>query len=205
MHRSLRLSLFSLILLSACQSADPGPDAVPELAAVQVENWSGAAATVNAQVYGDEGAAVVATGTVSETGTLRFVLENAQTAQLSSFTACPGVTVSQPALKLNSFSAFDVTEGETSRGRIAQVSELEVLTGGLQRAEDYYVQYTYADREVKIEGRCQGGTPATFSYKLELKQGWNQVIFKLLEDGGLELSTVPVPADASWFFSETQR
>ncbi len=195
--------LFLLVALSACQSADPGPAAVPETAAVQVENWSGAAATVSAQVYGDDSsAAVVATGTVDETGRLEFVLAEVQTAQRGNFAACPGVTVSKPGLKLGSFSALEVVRDSVSAGRISHTASLEVMTSGLQQAGDYYLQYTYADRDADVSGRCQGGAPAVFGYALTLNKGWNQVVFRLLEDGGLELSTEPVPQGAAWFFSE---
>lgn len=201
----MRLLLLTLITLSACQSADPSPAATPEQAGIRVENWRGAAATVRAFVYGDSSFAVAATGSVSAAGVLAFGLKPLPLAQLSSFMACSGVTVSDPELKLNSFSAFDVTrdlEGETPEGQIAQASRFEIMTDGLQQVGDYYVQYTYADRPAQIKGRCQGGAPASFSYALDLARGWNPVVFKLFDEAVLELSTAPVPADAAWFFSE---
>lgn len=199
----MRLYLFlSLLSLSACQSAEPSLVTVPEQTGVQVENWQGAATTVTAKIYGDDSATVIATGTVSAAGELRFKLEPVSTAQLSRFTACPGVTVSDEALKLGSFSALEVVRGGVPTGQIAQTSSLEVVTNGLRQTSDYYVQYTYADRDANVSGRCQGGAPATFSYTLELQEGWNPVVFKLLEDGVLELSTEPVPQDAAWFFNK---
>ena len=203
----MRLLLLSLVTLSACQLADPGPAAAPEQRGLQVQNWQGVEATVSAQVHGDDGAALAATGTVSATGVLSFGLGFLSAAQLSKFTACPGVSVSDTALELNSFSAFDVTrvQGKTPGGQLAQTSELTVVTKGLQQVGDYYVQYTYADRNARVEGRCQGGAPASFSYALTLQKGWNTVIFKLLDEGVLELSTAPIPASASWFFSEVRQ
>ena len=200
MRRSIYFLLLLPITLSACQSAEPGSVA-PEPEA-QVENWQSTEATVTARVYGDAGAAVVATGTVSAAGELTFRLEPPTSAQLVSFAACPGVAISDETLKLGSFSAFEVAQGETAVGQLAQVSRLEVTTGGLQQAGDYYLQYTYADRDANVSGRCQESSPATFSYALTLKKGWNPVVFKLIKDGMLELSTTPVPADATWFFSE---
>ena len=204
----VRLAFFSLLTLSACQLTDPGPAVPPEQTGVRVENWQGVEATVSARVHGEDGAAVAATGTVSAAGELSFGLGSLSAGQLSSFAACPGVSVSDPALKLNSFSAFDVTrglQGKTPEGQIAQTSGLTVVTKGLQQVGDYYVQYTYADQNARVKGRCQGGTPASFSYALTLQKGWNMVIFKLLDEGMLELSTAPVPADAAWFFSEVTR
>ena len=201
----MRLLLLSLVTLSACQLADPGPAAAPEQRGLQVQNWQGVEATVSAQVHGNDGAALAATGTVSAAGVLSFGLGSLSTAQLGKFTACPGVSVLDTALKLNSFSAFDVAEGETLTGQLAQASELTVVTKGLQQVGDYYVQYTYADRNARVKGRCQGGAPASFSYALTLQKGWNTVIFKLLDEGVLELSTAPIPASASWFFSEVRQ
>ena len=201
----MRLLLLSLVTLSACQLADPGPAAAPEQTGIQVRNWQGVEATVSAQVHGDDGAAVAATGTVSAAGVLSFGLGSLSTAQLGKFTACPGVSVSDTALKLNSFSAFDVAESETLTGQLAQTSGLTVVTKGLQQVGDYYVQYTYADRNARVEGRCQGGAPASFSYALTLQKGWNTVIFKLLDEGVLEFSTAPVPANTAWFFSEVRQ
>ena len=200
----MRLLLLVLTALSACQPADPGPAAIPEQAGMQVGNWRGAEATVSAFVYGDS-VAVAATGSVNAAGVLAFGLRPLPSAQLSSFMACADVTVSDPSLKLNSFSTFDVSRelpGKTPEGQIAQASSLEIMTDGLQQVGDYYVQYTYADRDVNIKGRCQGGVTTSFSYALELARGWNPVVFKLLDEGMLELSTAPVPADAAWFFSE---
>ena len=155
----MRLLLLSLVTLSACQLADPGPAAPPEQAGIQVKNWRGTEATVRAFVHGDS-SAVAATGSVSAAGVLAFGLKPLPLAQLSSFMACADVTVSDPALKLNSFSAFEVTrelQGKTPEGQIAQASSLEIMTDGLQQVGDYYVQYTYADRSAQIKGRCQGG------------------------------------------------
>ena len=202
----MRLLLFlSLLSLSACQVIDPGGAATSEQTGIRVSNWRGTGATVSAHVYGDSSFVVAATGSVNAAGVLTFELEPLPLAQLSSFVACPGVTVSDPALKLNAFSAFDVTrelQGKPPEGQIAQASSFEILTDGLQQAGDYYVQYTYADRPAQLKGRCQGGAPASFSYALDLARGWNLVVFKLLDEGALELSTAPVPPDAAWFFSE---
>ena len=206
----MRLTFLLLVTLSACQLAEPGLPTTPEQTGIRVENWQGVGATaveatVSAQVYGEDGAAVAATGTVSAAGVLSFRLAPLSVGQLGSFAACPGVTVSDPALALNAFSAFEVTEDEVLIGQLAQASGLTVVTDGLQQVGDYYVQYTYADRSVNIEGRCEGGAPAIFSYALTLQKGWNPVVFKLLDEGMLELSTAPIPANAAWFFGEVTR
>ena len=206
----MRLTFLLLVTLSACQLAEPGLPTTPEQTGIRVENWQGVGATavkatVSAQVYGEDGAAVAATGTVSAAGVLGFRLAPLSVGQLGSFAACPGVTVSDPALELNSFSAFDVAEDKTLKGQLAQTSGLTVITKGLQQVGDYYVQYTYADRSAQIKGRCQGGAPASFSYALTLQKGWNTVIFKLLDERVLELSTAPIPANAAWFFGEVTR
>ena len=215
----VRLVLLSVTSLSACQGADPGPVTTPEqtgiYTAIYVQNWQGAgatgagataaAATVSARVYGDAGATVAATGTVSAAGVLSFEMKPLSASELSRFTACPGVTVSDAELKLGAFSAFDVAEGKTPVGQLAQASGFTVVTGGLQNAGDFYVQYTYADRPARVEGRCEGGAPASFSYALKLQKGWNPVVFKLLEGGELELSTTPVPVSTAWFFNGVNR
>ena len=202
---SMRPAFLLLVILSACQVTDPSPVAASEQTGIRVENWQGVEATVSAQVHGDDGPAVAATGTVSAAGELSFGMEPLSASELSRFTACPGVTVSDPTLNLNSFSAFDVAEGQTPLGQLAQASGLTVVTGGLQRIGDYYVQYTYADRPARVEGRCGGGAPASFSYALTLQKGWNPVVFKLIDEGVLELSDAPVPAGAAWFFNGVNR
>jgi hypothetical protein len=189
--------------LGACNSAarPPAADGLPEGA--RIENWRGGLATVEATFHGEGGAAVVASGTVSADGGLEFTLEPVAAAQLTGFTACPGVAVSDAALKLNSFSALNVTENGLSAGRVALASSPLVVSEGLRAVGDYYLQYTYADRPARIEGRCAvGGAPGTFSYALELARGWNPVVFKLTDSGTLRLSTAPVPAEAAWFLGE---
>lgn len=198
--------VFLVLSLSACNSASRPPvaDGLPEGA--RIENWRSSLAAVEATFHGEGGAAVVASGTVSADGGLEFALKPVAAAQLTGFTACPGVAVSDAALRLNSFSALNVTKSGTHTGRVALASRLLVVSEGLQQVGDYYVQYTYADRAAWIEGNCAvGGAPGTFSYALELRPGWNPVIFRLTGDGVLQLSTEAIPADAAWFFSEVAR
>lgn len=200
----MRFILLCLVLsLSACNSASRPPvaDRLPEGA--RIENWRGGLAAVEATFHGEGGAAVVASGTVSADGGLEFTLKPVAAAQLTGFTACPGVVVSDAALKLNSFSALNVTENGTPAGRVALASSPSVVREGLTQVGDYYLQYTYADRPARIEGRCAvGGAPGTFSYALEFARGWNPLVFKLTDSGTLRLSTAPVPADAAWFLGE---
>lgn len=200
--------LFVLLSLGACNPSGSRPPAMDNpLEGTQIENWLGGSAMVEAQFYGDGGAVAVASGAVSAGGDLEFTLKPVGAAQLTDFTACPGVAVSDAAVRLNSFSALNVLGGDGVRtGRVARVSRLSVVSEGLQQVGDYYVQYTYADRAAWIEGNCAvGGAPGTFSYALELRPGWNPVIFRLTGDGVLQLSTEAIPADAAWFFSEVAR
>lgn len=197
------LSLFLVLWLSACASAPRPPALEGPTEGARIENWRGGSAAVEARFHGEGGAAVVASGTVSEAGELEFTLEPVAAAQLTGFTACPGVTVSDPALRLNTFSALSVVGGSTPGGRIALVSGPSVAREGLEQTGDYYLQYTYADRSARIEGSCAvGGAPGTFNYALELEQGWNPVVFRLTGSNTLRLSTEPVPADAAWFLGE---
>ncbi len=203
--------LVLVLLLSACDLSASRPPAIggpidrlPE--GTRVENWRGGLAAASAQFHGEGGAAEVASGTLSAAGELEFALKPVQTAQLTGFSACPGLTVSDAALRLNSFSALDVVDGETPVGRVALVSRPPIVSEGLTQLGDLYLQYTYADRAARIEGSCPvGGAPGTFSYALELVRGWNTVVFKLVGEGTLHLSTEPVPADAVWSFSEVAR
>lgn len=199
------LLIFLLLLLSACNPSGSRPPVVsepPEYA--QVGNWRGGSAAVAARFYGDGGAAEVASGTVSAGGGLEFTLKPVQAAQLTGFSACASVTVSDPALRLNSFSALAVLDGGgVQRGRVALASSASVVSEGLTAAGDLYLQYTYVDRAAQISGSCAvGGAPGTFSYALELRPGWNPVVFRLTGDGVLQLSTETVPAGAAWFFRE---
>lgn len=200
--------VFLLLLLSACNPSDSRPPAMPEGPEhAQVENWRGSSAAVAARFYGGGSAAEVASGTVSANGGLEFTFKPVRAAQLTGFSACSNVTVSDAALRLNSFSALAVVDGDrVQRGRVVLASSASVVSEGLTRTGDYYLQYTYADRSARIKGSCAvGGAPGTFSYALELQRGWNPVIFRLAGDGVLQLFTAAVPADATWFFSEDAR
>jgi len=195
--------LFLIFLLSACDVSGSRPPVVSGPAeSAQVENWRGGGAAVAARFHGEGGAATVASGTVSEAGNLEFTFRPVAAAQLTAFTACPGVTVSDAALKINSFSALNVM-GDAPASRVALASSAAVVEGGLRQVGDYYLQYTYADRPARIEGSCAvGGAPGTFRYVLELARGWNPVVFKLADSRTLRLTTEPVPADAAWFLGE---
>lgn len=200
--------IFLLLLLGACSPSGSRPPAMPEGPEyAQVGNWQGGSAAVAARFYGSGGAAEVASGTVSAAGGLEFTLKPVQAAQLTGFSACPSVTVSDPALRLNSFSALTVVDGGgVQRGRVALASSASVVSEGLTAAGDLYLQYTYADRAAQISGSCAvGGAPGTFSYALELRPGWNPVVFRLADDGVLQLSTEAAPAGATWFFGEVAR
>lgn len=168
----------------------------------RVENWRGGDAAVATRFYGEGGAAEVAAGAVSAAGDLEFTLQPVQAAQLTGFRAC--ATVSDPTLRLNSFSALSVVDGGgVERGRVALASSAAVVSEGLTRTGDLYLQYTYADRAARISGSCAvGAAPGTFSYALELRPGWNPVVFRLTGDGVVRLSTEAVPANAAWFLDE---
>ena len=200
----MRFILLCLVLsLSACNSAARPPAMAGTPEGTRVENWRGGSAAVEATFHGEGGAAVVASGTVNADGGLEFTLKPVAAAQLTAFTACPGVAVSDAALKLNSFSALNVTQSGTPASRVALASSPSVVSEGLTQVGDYYLQYTYADRAARIEGRCAvGGAPGMFRYALELARGWNPVVFKLTDNGTLHLSTEPVPAEAAWFLGE---
>jgi hypothetical protein len=200
----VRFILLCLVLsLSACNSASHPPAMAGTPEGARIENWRGGLAAVEALFHGEGGAAVVASGTVNAAGDLEFTLKPVAAAQLTGFTACPGVAVSDAALRLNTFSALNVVESGTPAGRVALASSLSVVREGLRVVGDYYLQYTYADRSARIEGSCAvGGAPGTFRYALELARGWNPVVFKLTGSSTLHLSTEPVPADAAWFLGE---
>ena len=197
------LSLFLVLWLSACASVSRSPTLEGPTEGARIENWRGGLAAVEARFHGEGGAAVVASGTVSAGGELEFTLEPVAAAQLTAFTACPGVTVSDAALRLNTFSALNVVGNGSPGGRVALASRPSVVSEGLKQTGDYYLQYTYADRAARIEGSCAvGGAPGTFRYALELTHGWNPVVFRLTGSNTLHLSTEPVPADAAWFLGE---
>lgn len=195
--------LLLILLLSACDvSGSRPPVSAGPAESARVENWRGGGVAVAARFHGEGGAATVASGTVSAAGNLEFTLRPVAAAQLTAFTACPGVTVSDAALRLNSFSALNVVEGAPA-SRVALASSAAVVAGGLRQVGDLYLQYTYADRAAQIRGSCAvGGAPGTFSYALKLRPGWNPVVFRLAGDGVLQLSTEAAPAGAAWFFSE---
>lgn len=199
------LPVLLLLLVGACNPSGSRPPALPEGPEhARVENWRGGRAVVAARFYGEGGAAAVAVGAVSAAGDLEFTLKPVAPAQLTGFRACAGAIVSDPALRLNSFSALTVVDGGgVERGRVALASSAAVVREGLTRTGDLYLQYTYADRAARISGSCAvGGAPGTFSYALELRPGWNGVVFRLTGDGVLRLSTEAVPAGAAWFLGE---
>jgi len=194
---------FLFLLLSACTALPTAPVA-PDAARTDVLNWPGGHGTVEARLHSEGSSAVVASGTVSDAGVLEFVMQPVSAAQLTPFAPCPGVTVSDTVsntgsagtLRLGTFSALELPDG----GRIAYASSLSVVTSGVQRTGDSYLQYTYADRAARLEGRCRTSL-ATFAYALELEAGWNAVRFEKTGAGLFTLSGAPLPKGSGWFFS----
>ena len=214
MTKARILFILLIFILTACGTdpgATPDPDTppsnpeTPDIAGT-VSDWTLGETSVAALIYGQDTQAEVATGQVSESGQLSVTLEDeVGDAFLSSFPACDTLTLSDAAAQQNTFSALDVSRGDTDLGRLALASSQEVLTEGLTEVDDFYVQWTYSDRALEIQGSCLvGGTPTAFRYNLTLIAGWNPVTFRLIskEAGGqiLELSN-GIPDNATWIFA----
>ena len=174
----------------------------------QVANWSAGATTLNTVFFGQaEKSTKVASGTIGADGKLDIFLGKSVPADvLSKISACSGLTQTNPDTRQNAFSALQVMRGQTEVGRVALASSQAVLTEGLRKVGDYYVQQTYADAANTVTGSCAlgGVVDAVFEYDLKLKQGWNTVTFELTGKDGdaqtLELSS-GTPQGAAWFFA----
>ncbi len=174
----------------------------------QIANWSAGETTLSTVFYGASGTPTkVASGTVGADGGLEVYLGESVAADfLTKLPACTGLSQSNPDARQNVFSSLQVTRGQTAVGRVALASGQAVLTEGLRKVGDYYVQQTYADAANTVTGSCAlgGVVDAVFRYDLKLNQGWNTVTFKLVKKDGdaqtLELSS-GTPQGAAWFFA----
>ena len=205
-------------LLGACGGDTPAPseDAPPPSAPAeqrdlkgQVTAWTLREATLSATFYGGgEANAEVAVGAIDRSGRFGVALNEVVNEVLSAPPMCDALSVSDSGARTNTFSALKVYIGDEKRGLIALASSREVVREGLRRVGDFYVQQTYADRALTLEGECDvSDALATFRYDMTLRRGWNTVLFTLTaksEEGEqtLSLSTRPVPERAAWFFRE---
>lgn len=151
--------------------------------------------------------ATVAQGKLSTDGSFNVNFNNAvPESALNDAPSCEGLEVSNPDAKLNTFSALSVLIDGEAKGIIALASSLGVVTEGLAKVGDFFVQYSYVDSDLSVKGSCPlSNPPATFNYDMTLKKGWNTVVFSLTSrnaDGsqGLSMATEAVPAEASWFY-----
>ena len=174
----------------------------------RIANWSVGEAELSTVLYDQaEKFTKVASGTVGADGKLDIFLGKSVPADvLSRISACSGLTQTNPGTRQNTFSALQVMRGQTEVGRVALASSQAVLTEGLRKVGDYYVQQTYADAANTVTGSCAlgGVVDAVFKYDLKLNQGWNTITFKLTRKDGdaqtLELSS-GTPQGAAWFFA----
>ena len=176
MNKTGVLFILLIFILTAC-GADPttpsGPDApptnpkTPDASDITgtVSGWTLEEVAIAAIIYGQDTQTEAATGQVGKGGQLSVTLvDRVGDAFLSSFPTCDTLTLSDAAAQQNTFSAFTVSEGDTNLARLALASRQKVMTAGLSEVGDFYVQWTYSDRAVIIEGSCPvGGTPVNFS------------------------------------------
>ena len=204
---------FCFLLISACGAPSPSPNnpdpnnPTPPTPAPDISGTLEGSTLGVANLRASFKTSTVAQGKLEADGSFEFDFKDAIPADaLNDAPACDGLTVSDASAQQNTFSALTVIIGGERKGIIALASSIDVVTDGLNNVGDFYVQYTYVDKDLSLKGDCPlSNPPAVFSYDVALKKGWNTVMFGLTQknaDGSQVLSMTmgSVPSDAAWFY-----
>ena len=205
-HFLLHILLSALLLLAACGTPNQPPTPTPQPStdiSGKLSEWT----LGEANLRGTFTQTAVAQGKLKADGSFDVDFETAiPTEALNNAPSCNGLDVSDKNAKQNTFSALSVIIKGEKQGVIALASSSEAVTRGLNEVGDFYVQYTYVDRDLNIKGDCPlSNPPATFSYDMALKKGWNTVVFGLSQKNAngsqvLSMKTGAVPDAAAWFY-----
>lgn len=175
-----------------------------------VEDWTGGAATVRAEILtgtGDTGGPVLAEGTIDASGAFSLTLPGAETMGQYLFPIESGpcgegstgtieVTPSPLEIAVPAFSVYSSAD-DAFIGFLAQVG---VLPGSYVGVSQFYSALSgTVQGSCTIEGEGPDGEPLTYTliYALDLEPGWNDVIS---ESAGFDtnIRTGAIPAGVSW-------
>lgn len=183
----------------------------------RVENWTGEPAQVQAQVYDAESnLAVLATARLGDDGEFKLTLPGAR-----------GVadSLSPVTDKNHSCGAFGgagdlrVTPNRVEIAEVSLVVASDAGAGwgalsysGFSAGSVFFVKQLYAAEAATITGRCTylfrtaTGAVQTYvdTYLLELKAGWNTVVYEHLDEKNATFETVIAtrepPGDVTWSY-----
>jgi hypothetical protein len=222
---------------ATCPDGDPGCAAAPPRAAGtsakpsseptakelrgRVQNWSGQAARVRAQVYDlESNLTVLAEAPVDAGGEFSLTLPGAAgvseglhtvdrtTYSCSAFGGTGDLTVTPERVAIAEvfLDVFAADAGDDDLGFGA------LSYAGFSPSSVFFVRQFYAAAAAKVEGSCtytfaEGGAAQTYvdTYLLELKAGWNNVVYEHLDpvdERTLEtvITTRAPPIGAAWSY-----
>lgn len=201
--------------------ASVGPEPTAKELRGRVQNWSGQAARVRAQVYDlESNLTVLAEAPVAAGGKFSLTLPGAAGVANGLYTvnrtnySCRAfggtgdltVTPEQVAIAEVFLDVFAADAGDDTLGLGA------LSYAGFGSGSVFFVKQFYAAAAAKVEGSCtytfaEGGVTRTYvdTYRLELKAGWNNVVYEHLDPvDELTLETVITtrdpPIGAAWSY-----
>lgn len=204
---------------AAGTSGNPGPEPIAKELRGRVQNWSGQAARVRAQVYDlESNLTVLAEAPVDAGGEFSLTLPGAvgeglytvdrATYSCSAFGGTGDLTVTPERVAIAEvfLDIFAAAAGDAGLGLGA------LSYSGFSSGSVFFVRQFYAASAAKVEGSCtytfaEGAAAQTYvdTYLLELKAGWNNVVYEHLDpvdERTLEtvISTRAPPIGAAWSY-----
>lgn len=214
------LGLLTAVLLAACGGNNPIEPVVNparELSGT-VQNWSGDTATLQAVVTGDTGeitGTLGASGVLAADGSFELTLPETPSGSVLSDSSiseiCEGTFdgTATPDTWQEVFADIAVEQNGDTVGFLSLASSEDVAGFEGGAVGDFVVVRIYVSEDVTIQGTCNSEF-GTFSYDVELEQGWNLVLITIEEldptfgfpSRGSAESIDAVPSGAQWYFVE---
>lgn len=196
MNRQLYLSVVTVfVILCGCSQnpvETPNSSALGDSPTItgNISNLSdagvgGTSLKVKAEIYSEPGPKVIAEGDVAANGNFSIKLPGIATLEDDLFVIDPTfdcvsdtLTVTPETFRgigllgLRSFILY------SNNQRVEEVFYASETVDGGQNA----VHYIFSDRDIKIQGPCDTGM-GIYSFDVDMKKGWNTIIFGVFPDG----------------------
>ncbi len=169
-----------------------------------LDSWTRGARVLKGKVYVNGNAQNIAQGTLTQAGELDLTLPPALTNLDPIFTSstCGTTLVLTPADTKGASATFDiVTATDKMSGQLYRSNLDNNFTGptptGFKR-----VNYIYVDKASTWKGSCTSNGQ-TQTVDATFQQGWNTVLFEVINSTTVRISTDPTPTDVTWRFTPT--
>jgi hypothetical protein len=186
------------LLLNAC-GGNTSPES-PSLLSGKVNNYTlGAGNLIAVEQLGDFefSGKNVGKGQIQADGTFTLQLDEVSETILSAGTIlfCDDLQVSDKNTRIYTIAQLYLQLNGAVTGTLLQASA-NFATNTIRTGDKAIVRW-YADRDTTIKGSCDSAT----LFNLELKKGWNRVVFEAVTDAQLKASTTTSAQGIEWIFT----